>query len=89
MPNHQPPVISASVVLGDKHPLLTEAALQVTTRTGGVMRKCLLEVVCFSLSLAWSSAARSDAVTDWNANAGNPAIVGCNILGTHEYGCMP
>jgi hypothetical protein len=41
--------------------------------------------VCFlTLSLAWSSAARSDVVTDWNANAGNPAIVGCNILGTHE-----
>ena len=43
------------------------------------MRKCILAVVCFSLSLAWSSAARSDVVTDWNGNAGKPGSVGCNI----------
>jgi PAP2 superfamily len=40
--------------------------------------------VCFlTLSLAWSSAARSDVVTHWNENAGKPTIIGCN-LGSYE-----
>ena len=77
MPNHRLPAISASVVRADQHPLLTEASLQVNTRTGGVMRKCILAVLCFSLSLGWSSAARADAVTVWNANAGVAATAAC------------
>jgi hypothetical protein len=44
----------------------------------------ILGVVYLVCSLGWSSVVQADAVTDWNANAGNPAIVGCNILGTHE-----
>jgi hypothetical protein len=36
--------------------------------------------ICFlTVSLVWSALVWADAVTDWNANAGKPASVGCNI----------
>jgi len=50
-----------------------------TPPKGGAMRTFTLGIcACFlSLSLGWSSLARADAVTDWNANAGKAAIAGC------------
>jgi hypothetical protein len=43
------------------------------------MRTSMLGICVFflSLSLGWSSLARADAVTDWNANAGKAAIAAC------------
>jgi hypothetical protein len=40
-------------------------------------------ICILTISLGWSTLVWADAVTDWNANAGKPASVGCNI-GTHE-----
>jgi hypothetical protein len=49
------------------------------------MRTSMLGICVFflSLGLGWSSLARADAVTDWNANAGKAAIAEC-IDGFHE-----
>ena len=45
----------------------------------GEEAKFMLGICAFvlSLSLRWSSRVRADAVTDWNANAGKPAIATC------------
>ena len=48
---------------------------------GGSMRTFTPGIcICFLIvSLVWAALVQADAVTDWNANAGKPASVGCNI----------
>jgi hypothetical protein len=79
MPNHGPEPTSTFVVHSKRHPLAATASLPVNSGIQGSVCRLILGVVYLVCSLGWSSVVQADAVTDWNANAGKPGSVGCNI----------
>jgi hypothetical protein len=83
MPNHGPAPTLTFVVHSKRHSLAARASLPVNRGIQGSVCGLMLGVVYLVCSLGWSSVVQADAVTDWNANAGN-ASVKCNIVGTHE-----